>query len=149
MIESPSIIIGGKHADERGEISFVNGFDMAQVRRFYKIKHLDTTTVRGWRAHRIEQRWFHVYSGSFIVNLVEIDNWDLPNKNAIQFNFHLNAADFSVLHIPVGYASSIKAMTKDSEMIVFGDYPIEHASMDNYLFPADYFKPSQNLSNEN
>jgi dTDP-4-dehydrorhamnose 3,5-epimerase-like enzyme len=139
MTQKVRIISGNHHDDIRGEVSFVNDFDMAQVKRFYRIRHFDTKTVRGWRAHKIEQRWFHVFSGSFIVNLVKIDNWDKPSPNVKQNKFILKATDISVLHIPVGYASSLQAVDENSEMIVFADYPIENAKYDDYLYPSDFF----------
>src|SRR5690606_41963258 len=69
-------IQGGIAEDHRGHIRFVNEFDMTQVKRFYIIKNKDTDLVRGWRAHRIEQRWFYVLSGSFSVDLIKIDDWE-------------------------------------------------------------------------
>src|SRR5690606_35528976 len=96
-------IQGGIAEDHRGHIRFVNDFDMTQVKRFYIIKNKDTDLVRGWRAHRIEQRWFYVLSGSFSVDLIKIDNWgesspELPVERRI-----LKAVDKQILHVPVGY----------------------------------------------
>jgi len=139
MLQKVKVISGGHHVDARGEVTFVNEFDMSQVKRFYRIKHFDTETIRGWRAHKIEQRWFHVFNGTFMVKLVKIDNWENPSSNLDQHKFILKATDISVFHIPVGYASSLQAMEENSEMIVFADYPIEHAKNDDYLFPSDYF----------
>jgi len=137
------IIKGGSHTDQRGAITFINDFDMQPVKRFYRIEHKDTKTVRGWRGHKIEQRWFHVLLGAFIVSLVEIDNWDQPSQNARQQTFILKSSDIAVLYIPAGYASSIRAIEKNSEMIVFGDYPIEDAKHDDYLYPSDFFTNAQ------
>ncbi|KKX51752.1 hypothetical protein, partial [Sphingobacterium sp. IITKGP-BTPF85] len=64
-------IKGGIAKDGRGQIRFVNDFEMSLVKRFYIIKNLDLTLVRGWRAHRIEQRWFYVLSGSFAIDTVK------------------------------------------------------------------------------
>src|SRR5690606_38784589 len=103
-------IAGGIAKDHRGQIRFVNDFDMTQVKRFYIIKNTDTELIRGWRAHRTEQRWFYVLSGAFTVNLVQIDNWesaspDLPVEKKI-----LKVVDPQVLHVPVGYATAIQAL---------------------------------------
>lgn len=49
-----NIIQWGVAKDQRGQIRFVNDFDMSLVKRFYIIKNLDTELVRGWRAHKIE-----------------------------------------------------------------------------------------------
>lgn len=134
-----SLIVGGDHTDARGTIVFINDFDMTPVKRFYRIKHQDTETIRGWRAHRIEQRWFHVNRGAFAVKLIAIDNWDTPSPSLPQKEFILKETENSVLHIPAGYASAIQAQVADSELTVFADYAIEHAKNDDYLYPLNYF----------
>lgn len=133
-------IIGGIAKDYRGQIRFVNDFDMAQVKRFYIIKNTDTELVRGWRAHRMEQRWFYVLSGSFTVDLIQIDNWekaspDLPVEKRI-----LKSEGHEVLHVPVGYGTAFQALEPESELLVFADYGIENAKDDDYTWPVDYFK---------
>lgn len=140
----PIIITGGSYNDERGTVTFINDFDMKLVKRFYRIRHPHILIERGWRGHRIEQRWFHVYAGAFEVKLVQIDNWVEPSKFLPLTTFLLDANDDSVLHIPVGFASCIKATVAGSEMIIFTDYPITHAKNDDYLFPLDYFEVKKN-----
>lgn len=132
-------IKGGMASDHRGTIRFVNEFDMTQVKRFYSIRNADAELVRGWRAHRIEQRWFYVLSGSFVLDLVKIDDWDnasvtLPVERRI-----LRAEEGEVLHVPVGYGTAFQAMEEGSELLVFADYGIEHAPNDDYTWPVDYF----------
>lgn len=139
-MKNDKIIVGGNHSDERGTISFVNDFDMTEVKRFYIIKHFDTKIIRAWRGHKIERRWFHVYKGTFEIKLVRIDDWINPSQYLPIETFIINAADVAVLPIPVGYATSLRACVEDSELMVFADYPIEHAKNDDYLFPSDYFK---------
>ncbi|HTM98853.1 MAG TPA: hypothetical protein VL088_08935 [Pedobacter sp.] len=135
----PSIIQGGSHTDERGTLQFWNEFDMALVKRFYTITHSDIDTLRGWRGHRTEQRWFSVSTGSFLIKLVKIDNWELPSKDLTVLTFTLFAERTQVLHIPMGYASLIKAQVQDSMLLVFADHGIKHAKDDDYLYAADYF----------
>lgn len=134
----PRIIQGGKHIDSRGTLGYFNQFDMTVVRRFYLIEHTDIEVERGWRAHKIEQRWFSVCQGSFLIKLVKIDNWTTPVANAKQHLFTLTGAE--VLHIPKGYASSLKAIEPNSKILVFADSKVENAGLDDYLFPIDYFK---------
>lgn len=133
------LIEGGIAKDHRGQIRFVNDFDMSQVKRFYIIHNGDTELIRGWRAHRIEQRWFYLLSGSFVMDLVKIDNWEhtsteLPIERKI-----IKADDMQVIHVPVGYGTAFQALERDSELIVFADYGIEHASKDDYTWPVDFF----------
>ncbi|RZK25677.1 MAG: sugar epimerase [Flavobacterium sp.] len=140
MSDDLQIIIGGSLTDERGTITIFNDFDMQSVKRFYRIKHHDIVTVRGWRGHRIEQRWFHVNIGAFSIKLIAIDDWNSPDPRLPQKEIMLRAEESSVLHIPAGYASAIQATIANSEITVFADYGIDHAKFDDYLFPSDYFK---------
>jgi len=117
-----SSIQGGISKDERGQIRFVNEFDMSLVKRFYIIQNADTALIRGWRAHRIEQRWFYVLSGSFNVDLVKIDNWENPSPSLAIENLILHAADMKVLHVPVGYGTAFRALEVGSELLVYADY---------------------------
>ena|SRR5690606_3587056 len=132
-------IKGGIAKDERGEIRFVNAFDMSAVKRFYIIRNSDVELIRGWRGHRIEQRWFYVLSGSFEFNIVKIDNWEAPTENLSVGKLFLRADELSVLHIPAGYATAIRATEPNAELLVYGDYGIEHASQDDYTWELDYF----------
>jgi dTDP-4-dehydrorhamnose 3,5-epimerase-like enzyme len=139
----PEIIKGGQHSDARGTLSFVNGFDMTEVKRGYMIEHPDPTVIRAWRGHKIEQRWFQVCKGSFEIRLVMIENWNTPDRGSEQLVFVLKESESSVLHIPKGYASSLQALEPHSKIMVFADYSIEHATNDDHLFPADYFKAKE------
>lgn len=132
-------ISGGLAVDHRGQIRFVNDFDMEQVKRFYLIRNVDTELIRGWRAHRIEQRWFYAVSGSFSVSIIQIDDWAEPSKN-LPVQRHVLAAEKSeILHVPPGFGTAFRALSPDSELLVFADYGIDHAPMDDYTYATDYF----------
>jgi dTDP-4-dehydrorhamnose 3,5-epimerase-like enzyme len=133
---NPKIIEGGSHTDQRGTIAFCNDFDMSEVKRFYKITH---PVIRGWRAHKIEQRWFHVVAGAFEIKLVKIDDFNEPDKHVPQKIFTLTSSKSTVLHTPVGFASSLRAIEPNSTLLVFADSGVEDIKNDDYLFPTDYF----------
>lgn len=139
-MKEPNIIIGGSHIDERGKLTFFNQFDMSAVKRFYSINHPDINIIRGWRAHKIEQRWFRVCKGAFKISLVKIDNWQQPDAMANLIHFELDELADTILHVPAGYATCLQAKVVDSVVLVFGDYDIAHAQADDYLYPNDYFK---------
>lgn len=132
-------INGGVSKDHRGQIRFVNDFDMSEVKRFYIITNADTDLVRGWRAHRIEQRWFYVIKGSFVLDVVRIDNWENPSRDLSVERLILNSANQGVVHLPAGFGTAFRAIEDNSELLVFADKGIEHASLDNYTYPTDYF----------
>lgn len=138
-MEGLDLIQGGIAKDERGQIRFVNEFDMSLVKRFYIIKNADTELIRGWRAHRIEQRWFYVLSGSFNVDLIKIDNWEGPDPSLPIENVILSAERMQVLHVPAGYGTAFRALEAESELLVYADYPVSHAPLDDYTWGYGYF----------
>lgn len=133
-------IQGGVAKDQRGQIRFVNDFDMSLVKRFYIITNADVDLIRGWRAHRIEQRWFYVLSGSFCVDIVRIDNWDIASKDLEVHKVEIQADDQKMLHLTPGYATAFQALEENSELLVFADYGIDHTTKDDYTYPLDYFE---------
>lgn len=132
-------IQGGVSKDHRGQIRFINEFDMTAVKRFYIIQNADVHLVRGWRGHRIEQRWFYVIKGGFVVQLIKINDWETPDKDLSVQQEILKADEMQILHVPAGYATAFRATDPDSELIVFADHPISHAILDDYTWPLEYF----------
>lgn len=138
-MEGVTITQGGIAEDHRGNIRFVNDFDMTVVKRFYIIENKDTETIRGWRAHRIEQRWFYVLDGAFSMKTVKIDNWDEPSQELPVEETILRHEDQRVIHMPVGYGTAFQALEPGSRLLVFADYGIEHAKNDDYTYALTYF----------
>ncbi len=138
QVKPPAIIQGAKHSDQRGTLSFWNDFDLQAVKRMYVIENADTQLLRGWRGHRIEQRWFYPMAGSFRIFLVQIDDWERPNPSIAQLNYELSAAENMVLHVPAGYASAIQALSKEAKLLILADYGLAEIN-DDYRFPIDYF----------
>src|SRR5690606_19576757 len=132
-------IQGGIATDHRGSIRFVNEFDMTAVKRFYIIESKDTETIRGWRAHRTEQRWFYVLEGAFSMKTVKIDNWENPSRELPVEERTLKTDDQQVIHVPAGFGTAFRALEPGSRLLVFADYGIEHAPHDDYTYGTDYF----------
>lgn len=135
----PRIITGGSHSDTRGTVLFNNSFDATAIKRIYLIENNETTFVRGWQGHRIEQRWFSVLQGSFKIELIAIDDWEHPSKDLKPLSFIVNAGTLDVLHVPQGYVSSIQALEEGAKLLVMADYLLG-AIQDEYRFDIDYFK---------
>lgn len=133
------LIEGGVAKDSRGEIRFVNDFDMTEIKRFYIIKNSDTQTIRGWRAHRLGQRWFYVLSGAFSLDIVKITDWDSIDREVSIQNYKLSKHSQQMLHLPVGYATAIRATEADSELLVYADQSLTESLHDDYTFDLDYF----------
>ena len=139
MEKCPTIIKGNSHTDDRGTILFNNDFKATEVKRIYFIENKDTEFVRAWQGHKIEQRWFSAVQGSFEIKLIEVDDWESPSKNSLVHSFVLNANQLDILHVPLGYISSIQALEHSSKLLVMADYLIGEVK-DEYRYEADYFK---------
>lgn len=134
MLGKYKIIQGGIFADARGKLFHVNEFDMSLVKRFYAIENDTNTPIRAWQGHQIEHKWFYVVKGSFLIGLVQPDNWEKPNKNLPVDKIVLSENDSQVLYIPAGYANGIKAITANAKLMVFSNFTILEAATDNIKF---------------
>lgn len=129
-----SVTKGGLHKDSRGELAFVNDFDMTQIKRFYQITHIDTSIIRGWQGHQKESKWFYCVKGSFIINAIQPTNWTLSSNEDFAVKFVLNDSNPSVLHIPNGYFTAIKAANPNSILIVYSDVSLAVSMSDDFRF---------------
>ncbi|WP_228414517.1 WxcM-like domain-containing protein [Chryseobacterium sp. SNU WT5] len=134
----PELIKGNNHLDDRGKLTFNNDFCGFTVKKMYSIENYDLDFVRGWQGHQVEQRWFSAVTGSFKIKLIRIDKWENPARNLPIAEFHLNAQNFDILHIPSGFVTSIQALEKSSKLLVFGDYQLNELQ-DEFRFPNEYF----------
>ena len=135
-----TLIQGNIHKDHRGIVRFVNDFHFENINRFYTITHPDTTPIRAWQGHQRETKYFYVTKGSFLINWIEIDNWQQPSKD-LQINTHtLSDTQSEILTIPPGHVNGFKALEPDSTMIVFSDLSLEESKNDDYRFALDYWK---------
>jgi dTDP-4-dehydrorhamnose 3,5-epimerase-like enzyme len=128
------IIAGEIFSDHRGEISFINDFEMGSIKRFYTIQHPGTTIVRAWQGHKNESKWFFVSAGVFQVKLVKIDNWECPSNELRVHEFVLSADKCQVLKIPGGYANGFRALHDKSKMVIFSNFTKEESVSDFYRF---------------
>lgn len=138
-MDIPEIFEGGKYSDERGSLTFNNNFNASEVKRMYCIENTDTEFIRGWTGHRIEQRWFSVLQGCFLIRLIKIDNWENPLKESNVLRFEIDSENLNILHIPKGYASAIQAQKENSKLLVMADYSLGEID-DDFRFPLDYFE---------
>jgi dTDP-4-dehydrorhamnose 3,5-epimerase len=130
----PDVIQGGEFEDARGRLIYFNDFHMKEVRRFYVIEHPDTSIVRAWQGHKVEQKWFYVIQGRFKIVLVEPDEWEDPSDNLTAQQFTLSSNDPKVLHVPGNFANGFKALEANSKIMVFSSLTVEESSNDNYRF---------------
>ncbi len=131
------LIEGNNFSDERGGLNFFNTFDMTEIIRMYEISPSDLRTVRGWQAHQNEKKWFYCNSGSFVVNLIEIDNFEIPSRSIVPKRFELDSKKPRILEISGGYATGFRANEENSKLIVFSNFSLEASKEDDFRYDVD------------
>ncbi len=139
QLEKPRLIEGGLAVDDRGELSFVNDFGFAGVRRFYMVSNHTAGFVRAWHAHRREAKYVFVSRGAAIVGAVAIDDWDKPSKSAEVHRYVLSAKKPCVLYIPAGYANGFKSLTEGTNILFFSTATMEETKGDDVRYDARYW----------
>ena len=134
----PTIIKGSCHSDYRGNLKFNNDFSAIQIKRMYVIENESTDFRRGWQGHKIEQRWFSAITGSFEIQLINVDDWSNPDSNLKPYIFILSSENLDILHIPHGYISCIQSKDENAKLLVMSDYLLGEIN-DEYKYPLEHF----------
>lgn len=137
--KEPTLIDGGLAVDDRGQVSFVNGFDFKGVKRFYMVANHARGFVRAWHAHKKEAKYVLVVKGAALVGAVPIDDWDKPSKRAEVKRFVLSEKNPKVLYIPAGYANGFMSLTKDAQIMFFSTSTLDESLNDDFRYDARYW----------
>lgn len=133
-METPELIKGDIFTDERGELEYINDFNLSLIKRMYVIRHPDKKIIRAWQGHKLEHKYFKCIKGSFIVAWKRIDNFSYPNDQNEAEYVILSKNKNEVLSIPPGYANGLKALEDNSEIMIFSDYYLGESSDDKLRF---------------
>lgn len=136
---NPCLIQGGRHVDERGSVSFVNGFDFKGVDRFYWVQARHANVPRGWVGHQREHKWFIAIRGEVLVAAVRLDQWDCPRRDLPVERFTLAAANPQVLHVPPGHATASVHLNPEAILVIFSSGSLEDAHSDDFRFPVEHW----------
>ncbi len=137
----PCILTGGLAVDDRGLVSFVNGFGFEGVKRFYAVANHSPGFVRAWHGHRHEAKYVYVSQGSALVCAVKVDDWNAPSPDLPVFRYVLSAAKPSVLFIPPGYANGFMSLTADAQLLFFSTLTVEESQDDDIRFDSRFWNP--------
>lgn len=129
-----NLIAGTAYHDHRGCLIGYNDFKLDLVKRIYIIENLDTTILRAWQAHKTEQKWFYVCSGSFKFVTVKIDDFAVPSKELPYEEYIIGESKNLILHVPGGFANGFKSISIGSRLLVFSSHTLEESKADDYRF---------------
>ena len=137
----PFIINGDLSVDDRGELMFVNQFNMELVKRFYVVSNHKQGFIRAWHTHKFESKYVFIVNGTALISTVQIDDWDKPSSDLIVEKFVLTAKKPSILYIPSGYANGFKTLSTDTKIIFFSTSALKDSIDDDYRFDAYKWNP--------
>lgn len=138
-VAEPKLIEGGLAVDDRGQVSFINGFDFENVKRFYMVANHKQGFVRAWHAHKKEAKYVLVVKGAAVLGAVKIDDWKNPSKDAEVKRFVLSEKKPSILYIPAGYANGFMSLTEDAQIIFFSTSTLEESLNDDIRYEARHW----------
>ncbi|GFE59656.1 dTDP-4-dehydrorhamnose 3,5-epimerase family protein [Geobacter sp. AOG2] len=142
-MDSVRLLDGGLAVDDRGSVSFVNGFGFEGVKRFYAVANHRQGFIRAWHGHRREAKYVYVSQGSALVCAVKVDDWENPSPGLPIERFVLSAAKPSVLFIPAGYANGFMSLSADAQLLFFSTSTVEESRGDDIRFDARFWDPWQ------
>jgi dTDP-4-dehydrorhamnose 3,5-epimerase-like enzyme len=137
--KEPTLIAGGFAVDDRGQVSFVNGFAFGSVQRFYLVENFSTQVVRAFHGHLKEEKFVLVVAGSAIVAAVRIDDPVRPDRQMKPHRFVLSDRQPQILHVPAGYANGFRPLEPGTKILFFSTATLEQAKSDDFRFPHDYW----------
>ena len=141
MHEEPDLIKGAMFVDDRGSISFVNNFDLAEVRRFYVVENHEVGFIRAWHCHMEESKYVMALEGTAILALVRIEDPENPPVDPHIYRYVLTSSDPTVLWVPPGYAHGAKTLDSGTKLIFFSDASLSESQKDDFRFDAFQWDP--------
>jgi dTDP-4-dehydrorhamnose 3,5-epimerase-like enzyme len=137
--EGPTILKGGLAVDDRGQVSFVNGFSLGNIQRFYMVENFSTQVVRAFHGHLKEEKFVFVVSGSAIVAAVKFDDPGKTNRDAKLHRFVLSDRQPQILHIPASHANGFRPLEPRTKILFFSTATLEDSAKDDYRFSYDHW----------
>ena len=136
----PRLIKGGSFIDDRGIVTFCNGFDMGKIKRFYMLENWQEGYTRAWHGHFKEAKWIVCVSGAAIVSAIKIDYFaerrQIDDVSINRFVLHPNG---DVLYIPPGYANGHKNLVQNTRLIHFSNLYQKDTKGDDVRFDASIY----------
>jgi dTDP-4-dehydrorhamnose 3,5-epimerase len=140
-LKVPTIISGGKATDDRGSLTFNNGIELNQFKRFYAIENHRQGFIRAWHGHLKEAKLFVPLRGSFLVAAVELDDPVSPSKENKIAKSVISDTNSNSLFIPAGFANGFMNLSADAILLVYSSTSLEESKGDDYRFEFDYWNP--------
>lgn len=139
-MEEPEIIQGGLSVDDRGSVTFANGFDFKGVKRFYQVYNYHTDIIRAYHGHKFEQKFVFVPNGAALVITVPMDEFKRTKKNPKNLRrFVLSSNKPMILRIPKNFANGFRSLEPNTIIQFFSTRTLDQSLKDDIRFDWDFF----------
>ena len=122
------LINGDSSVDKRGRVTFINDFDMKDVKRFYIVENW-TEAPRAWHGHKKESKYVYVPIGTAKIMVKNMETGE--RKDHI-----LSEHAPQVLHIPPGNYNGSVSLERGTKIMYFSTSTLEESKADD--FREDY-----------
>lgn len=119
------LINGGISVDERGSVTFVNGFNFDDVERFYMVENRKVGQVRAWHGHEVESKYVFVVSGTAKIGIMDM----ITDKKEFVV---LSSRQPRVLYIPPGKYNGSESLEENTKIMYFSTATLEESIDDDY-----------------
>jgi dTDP-4-dehydrorhamnose 3,5-epimerase len=137
----PTLLHGAASVDDRGVLTYINGFPLQSYKRFYTVSNHSQGFVRAWHGHMLESKTLFVLQGSILACAVKMTDVKSPDKNQEITRVVLDSRNPAALFVPSGFANGFMSLTADSTLLIFSSTTLEESKGDDYRFPFDYWNP--------
>ena len=133
------LIDGSISVDDRGSISFVNGFDFRDVKRFYMVQNHSKGFIRAWHGHKQEGKYVFVTKGAIIMATVSMETEKITK-------YVLSATKPQILYIPAGNYNGFRTLTDDTQIMFFSTSSFKDSLDDDFRKPANTWQVFEVIS---
>lgn len=124
------LLTGDLVTDDRGTVRFVNDFDFKNVKRFYQVNNHRRGFIRAWHAHKHEDKYVYVSSGSALIGVVNLETEEIDT-------FILSENKPRILWIPANSANGFMSLEENTSVIFFSSKTLDESQDDDIRFPYD------------
>jgi dTDP-4-dehydrorhamnose 3,5-epimerase len=135
----PLWIEGASSVDDRGSLTFINGFPLPDYKRFYTVANHQQGFIRAWHGHLLESKTLFILQGSVLACAVRMTDKVSPDKDQEITRVVLDSRKPSALYVPKGYANGFMSLSQNALLLILSNTTLEESQGDDYRFPFDYW----------
>lgn len=119
------MIEGNTAIDNRGKVTFINDFDMSDVKRFYMVENHQEGFIRAWHGHKKEAKYVFVPTGAALIMVKDMETGEKEE-------YYMSSRKPQVLYIPPGKYNGSMSLKENTKIMYFSTSTLEESKADDY-----------------